>query len=137
MVDRASNFSYFHMIWGTTVAETIETKGAYERILREYDHKVEAHYGDNNRFDSEEFQHACKFTRQKFTYCGMSDHHQNGMAELMNKNLLHSCKTDLLHAKRKFPGVIPSTIWPFCLKTVEDRHNYLELNGNDLSDMFS
>eukprot|EP00957_Ditylum_brightwellii_P116890 8916398-Ditylum_brightwellii.AAC.1 len=46
--------------WGsvtmsTTVAEIVEAKTACERILHKYDHEVEAYYGDNSRFDFEDF----------------------------------------------------------------------------------
>eukprot|EP00957_Ditylum_brightwellii_P054700 4144598-Ditylum_brightwellii.AAC.1 len=50
--------SYSCMIKGTTIKETVEAKTAYERILHEYGHKVEACHGDNSRFDSADIQTA-------------------------------------------------------------------------------
>eukprot|EP00957_Ditylum_brightwellii_P113151 8629446-Ditylum_brightwellii.AAC.1 len=69
MVDHASNYSYSHMIRGTTVEETVEAKHAYERLMMPYGHRVGSYYADNSRFDSKEFQHSCQITSQTFSYC--------------------------------------------------------------------
>eukprot|EP00957_Ditylum_brightwellii_P064930 4926005-Ditylum_brightwellii.AAC.1 len=39
-------------------------------------------------------------------------------------------RTALFYAKRKWPKVITPALWPFCYKTVEKRHNRLDLNSN-------
>eukprot|EP00957_Ditylum_brightwellii_P185742 14141543-Ditylum_brightwellii.AAC.1 len=109
------------MIKGTTIKETVEAKAAYERILHEYGHKVEAYYGDNIRFDSAEFQTACKVANLTYTYCKVGAHHQNGIAEYMNKRHSHNFRTALLHAKRKWP------------EAVEERHNRLDIDSNGMS----
>eukprot|EP00957_Ditylum_brightwellii_P072891 5539529-Ditylum_brightwellii.AAC.1 len=51
----------------------------------------------------------------------------------MNKRLSHNTRTILLHAKRKWPSVITSILWPFCYKCAEERHNLLDLNAEELS----
>eukprot|EP00957_Ditylum_brightwellii_P121667 9278257-Ditylum_brightwellii.AAC.1 len=103
MVDHASNFNYSHMISGTTIKETVEAKVAYERALHNYGHKVEAYHGDNRRLDSADFQTACKVAKQAYTYCGVGAHHQNGIAESMNKRHSHNCRTALLYVKGNGP----------------------------------
>eukprot|EP00957_Ditylum_brightwellii_P021983 1658115-Ditylum_brightwellii.AAC.1 len=51
----------------------------------------------------------------------------------MNKVLCHGARTSLLHAKRKWPKVIFTVLWPFCLKNTEERHIQLHLNAEGLS----
>eukprot|EP00957_Ditylum_brightwellii_P101252 7715503-Ditylum_brightwellii.AAC.1 len=51
----------------------------------------------------------------------------------MNKCLSHSAGIFLLHAIRKWPGVITTALWPFAYKTQEECHNHLDLNTDGLS----
>eukprot|EP00957_Ditylum_brightwellii_P058133 4408525-Ditylum_brightwellii.AAC.1 len=51
----------------------------------------------------------------------------------MNKRHSHNCRIALLHAKRKWPEIITSALWPFCYKTVEERHNRLHFSSNGMS----
>eukprot|EP00957_Ditylum_brightwellii_P087948 6697674-Ditylum_brightwellii.AAC.1 len=53
--------------------------------------------------------------------------------ESMDAKLSHKCRTALLHAKRKWPGIIISSLWPFCYKAVEKSHNTLDINSNVMS----
>ena len=71
--------------------------------------------------------------QQKYSYCGVGAHHQNGIAEVMNKKLSHGARTSLLHAKKKWPEVISTILWPFGYKNVEERHNHLDLNADGMS----
>eukprot|EP00957_Ditylum_brightwellii_P131605 10036583-Ditylum_brightwellii.AAC.1 len=98
-----------------------------------YGHRVGSYHAYNSRFDSKEFQHSCQLACQTYSYCSVGAHHQNGIAEAMNKRHIHNCRTSLLHTKRKWPSVIKPILWPFCYKVVEDRHNRLNLNSNRMS----
>eukprot|EP00957_Ditylum_brightwellii_P174960 13321662-Ditylum_brightwellii.AAC.1 len=133
MVDHANNISYFHMIKGTSNTETVSTKDANKRVMFAYGHGVDSYYEDNSRFDSKEFQDSCKLAQQTFSYCGVGAHHQNGIAENMNKCLSHSARTSLLHAIRKWLDVITAVLWPFAYRSQEEHHNHLDLNADCLS----
>eukprot|EP00957_Ditylum_brightwellii_P023560 1778306-Ditylum_brightwellii.AAC.1 len=76
MVDHASNFSYSHLIKGASNAETLSVKGAYERVMYSYGHKVKAYHGGNSRFDSQDSKDSCDKAQQTYSYCGMGAHHQ-------------------------------------------------------------
>eukprot|EP00957_Ditylum_brightwellii_P024288 1832114-Ditylum_brightwellii.AAC.1 len=133
MVDHASNFSNSHLIKGASNAEALSAKDVYEKVMHSYGHKVEAYHGDNSRFDSQDFKDSCSKAQQTYSYCGVGAHHQNVTAEAMNKRLSHSARTISLHAKRKWPSVITSTLWPFCYKCAEECHNLLDHNSDGLS----
>eukprot|EP00957_Ditylum_brightwellii_P173882 13237832-Ditylum_brightwellii.AAC.1 len=135
MMDHASKFSYSHLIKGASNAKTLSAKGAYERVMQSYGHKVEVYHGDTSRFDSQDFKASCDKAQQTYSYCGVGAHHQNGIAEAMNKRISHNARTILLHAKRKWPSVITSIVWPFCNKCDEECHNLPDLNAEGLSPM--
>eukprot|EP00957_Ditylum_brightwellii_P013638 1028515-Ditylum_brightwellii.AAC.1 len=103
MVDHATSFVNSHLIRGTALEETMAVKEAYQRVLNKYGHRAKSYHGDNSRFDSSEFQESCKKAWQSFSYCGVGAHHQNSIAEAMNKCLTHGARTSLLCAKRKWP----------------------------------
>eukprot|EP00957_Ditylum_brightwellii_P179057 13639747-Ditylum_brightwellii.AAC.1 len=71
MVDHASKFSYSHLIKGASNAETLSVKGAYERVMHSYGHKVKAYNWDNIRFDSQDFKDSCNKAHQTYSYCGV------------------------------------------------------------------
>eukprot|EP00957_Ditylum_brightwellii_P175002 13323990-Ditylum_brightwellii.AAC.1 len=49
MVDHASNFSYYHIIRETTVAENVDPNAGDEQIIYEYGYRVEAYHGDRKK----------------------------------------------------------------------------------------
>eukprot|EP00957_Ditylum_brightwellii_P122737 9359843-Ditylum_brightwellii.AAC.1 len=106
MFDHASSYSYSYFITRATNEQTVAAKLAYERVMSEYGHNVESYHGDNSRFDSKNFTNSCKEAQQSYSYCGFGWHHQNGIAENINKLLTESARAVLLHAKRKWPAVI-------------------------------
>eukprot|EP00957_Ditylum_brightwellii_P149271 11368288-Ditylum_brightwellii.AAC.1 len=61
---------------------------------------MESYHGDNSRFDSKEFQDSCKLVQQTFSYHGVGAHHQNVIAENVNKCISHLARTSSLHAIR-------------------------------------
>eukprot|EP00957_Ditylum_brightwellii_P028390 2143696-Ditylum_brightwellii.AAC.1 len=133
MVDCTSNFSYSHLIRGASNAEALSAKDAYERVIHSYGHKVEVYHGNISRFDSQDFKDSCNRAQQTYSYCGIGAHHQNDIAEAMNKRLSYSARAILLHTKRKWPSVITSILWPFCYKCADECHNLLDLNSDGLS----
>ena len=58
---------------------------------------------------------------------------QNGIAEAKVKEVCYGGRTILLHAKRKWPDVISTILWPFAVQAVVDRHNRLTLDDNGRS----
>ena len=128
-VDHFSNFVYVHLISSPTAEATLAAKHAYERIARTHGVTIKRYRGDNSRFDEKGFQDDCHRQHQEFSYCGVGAHHANGIAEAGVKRVCYSARTLLLHAKRCWPTVIKSALWPFALKAAAERHNLIELNA--------
>ena len=49
------------------------------------------------------------------------------------KEICYGARTVLLHAKRKWPDVITTVLWPYAMQATVERHNRLSLDENGLS----
>ena len=63
----------------------------------------------------------------------MGAHHQNAIAESKIKEITYNARTILLHAKRQWPAVIKTALWPFALQAAVEKHNKLNLDANGKS----
>ena len=80
-VDHFSDFVYNHLIHGTSSAETLGAKQAYERVAGHYGVQIKAFHADNLQFDDKAFKTSCLYVGQQLTFCAVGAHHQNGIAE--------------------------------------------------------
>ena len=131
--DDTSDFLYNHLVEGISSEATLESKLAYERVLASYDRKVKSYHADNLRFNDSNFTASCIKGGQHITFCGVGAHHQNGIAEAKVKEVSYAARTLLLHAKRKWPTVITTVLWPYALQAAVDSHNRLSLDEDGLS----
>ena len=113
--DHHSDFLFNHLITGTTSLATLESKQAYERVAASYGVKIKSYHADNLRFNDSNFRGDCIRGGQTLTHCGDGAHHQNTIAECKIKLVCHGGRTVLLHAKRKWPGVICTALWPYAM----------------------
>ena len=132
-VDHHSDFIFNHLITGTTSAQTIASKHAYERIAQQHQVKIKAYHADNLRFNDNTFRGDCINSKQRLTFCGVGAHHQNAVADSKVKLVCHGARTILLHAKRKWPQVISHVLWPFAMQVIVERHNRLSLDQHGRS----
>ena len=70
---------------------------------------------------------------QKLIFCGVGAHHQNGIGEVNIRRSVEDTRVSLLHAKREWPRIIATNLWPFFLKLAIDNHNHLSFNKDALS----
>ena len=80
------------------------------------------------RYNEASFTNSCNETNQKFNYCGVGVHHQNGIAEDKNKTLAYGSKNIFLHAKRRWSKVINSSLLPYSMLATVKTHNELSLS---------
>ena len=59
--------------------------------------------------------------------------HQNGIIERYQQLLTSRAGTILLHAKRHWPALISTILWPFAFKYAELLYNHLHLDNIGLS----
>ena len=126
--DHHSDFLYNHLICGTTSEATLQSKHAYEQLARTHGVQIRSYHADNLRFNDVRFRTDCNKMGQHLTYCGVGAHHQNAVVESKIKEVCYGGRTILLHAKRKWPDVISTALWPFAVQSIVDRHNKLSLD---------
>ena len=132
-MDHHSDFLYNHLITGTTSQATLEAKQAYERVAAAHGVRIKSYHADNLRFNDNNFKGDCIKHGQTVSYCGMGAHHQNAVAESKIKTVSYGARTILLHAKRKWPAVIATALWPFAMQSIIERHNRLSLDSKGRS----
>ena len=92
--------------------------------------KVKNYHADNGRFAEPDWIDQCKRCKQDLTFCGVGDHHQNGMSERKIKYVTLISRTLLLHAIRYWPEYITIMLWPFAAKCAQERMNNLHVDIN-------
>ncbi len=123
IVDHYSDYAYVYLMQNLTLEETLLAKHDDECFLSSIGVTAKAYHADNGCFADQGFRDDCNLSNQVITFCGVSSHHQNGIAEPKTKELTLGARTLLLHAKRMLPEYISTILWPFALKCAKDRLN--------------
>ena len=129
-LDHYTRHIYVHLMRDQSQDSTLEAKAAYERHANTFGVDVKAYRADNGRFAEAKFWEEVKRCLQEITYCGVGAHHQNGAVERAIKDLTLITRTLLLHAKRHWPEMITTMLWPMALKAAEERLNALSLDAD-------
>ena len=122
-VDHASRLSYVHLQSRVTAEETVEAKKAFEAYARSHGVIVKHYHADNGRFAENLFMSAVAESGQTISFCGVSAHFQNGIAEKRIRDLSEQARKQLLHAKARWPSAIEINLWPYALRNANDIRN--------------
>jgi hypothetical protein len=98
-VDHASQLSYVHLQSRVTAEETVEAKKAFEAYARSHGVIVKHYHADNGRFAESLFMSVVAESGQTISFCGVSAHFQNGIAEKRIRDLSEQARKQLVHAK--------------------------------------
>ena len=132
-VDHFSNYSYSSLQTSLDGDQTLNAKLAFENHAKTCDVNVKAYRADNGRFAEKSFRDAIQAANQKITFCGVGAHHQNGIIERHFQTLSTRARIILLHAKRHWPEMIATVLWPFAYKYAELLHNHLSIDDKGYS----
>ena len=83
-----------------SLAETLQAKAAFEKVMARAGRTVKHYRADNGRFADNGFVDAVNARDQSISYCGVGAHHQNGVVENRNKILTLGARTLLMHGIR-------------------------------------
>ena len=69
---------------------------------------------------------------QTITFCGVGDHHQNGIVEQRIWTVIKIVRTIILHAQHYWPECVDTMLWLFAVKAAIERLDFLhlDLDGN-------
>ena len=91
--DHYLDFSYNHLISGTSSLETLRSKHAYERAVKSNGVNVYSYREDKLRLNDTRFIGDCLRTGQNMPYCGVETHHQNAVADSKIKEVCYAART--------------------------------------------
>lgn len=79
--DHFSDFTYTHLIRGTSVEEKLLAKRAYKRVAIAHVVQIFHYHADNLRCNDKTFQDDFDNKGQTYSYCGVGAHHMNELAD--------------------------------------------------------
>jgi len=129
-VDHATDYTYPHLMEDLTLNATLVAKEAYERLAATFGVTIKGYHSDNGRYADTGWQDACESLLQKFSYCGVGHHSQNGIAEKRIRDLCNTVRACLLHAKQRWPEGVCTNLWPFAVRYVCDVRNKVRVSAN-------
>jgi hypothetical protein len=129
-VDHATDYTYPHLMEDVTLHAPLVAKEAYERLAATFGVIIKGYHSDNGRYADTGWQDACESLLQRFSYCGVGQHSQNGIAEKRIRDLSDTTRACLLHAKQRWPEGVCTNLWPFALRYVCDVRNKVRVRDN-------
>ena len=85
-IDHCSGLEYVHLQKSTTAIETVEVKDVFERCAASQGVYIHYYHAYNGRFADNLFRQAVARKSQTLSFCRVSAHFQNGVAERRIRN---------------------------------------------------
>ena len=123
-VDHHSKLGFVYLQETSNMVETLQAKNAFESYARSRGVIIKHYHADNGRFADKGWTDDVKKKGQTITFCGVNAHHQNGVAEKRIRDLQEAARTALIHAKKRWPSAIETSLWPFALQNANEVANY-------------
>jgi Reverse transcriptase (RNA-dependent DNA polymerase) len=131
--DHFSDLSYIHLQKTITSAETLEAKDAFEAYAKSVGVSIQHYHADNGRFADNLFLKSIKDKGQTISFCGVNAHFQNGIAKKRIRDLQEAARSQLLHAKHRWPSPVDTCLWPYAIRYANDVHNSTPRLGRSLT----
>ena len=110
--------------------ETIEAKRAFEQYAENRGVRVQAYHTDNGIFKVKKWVEECQQRNQNSTFAGVNAHHQNGVAEIRIRELQEKTREMLIHATKRWPGVVTILLWPYAIWMANQAYNNTPLTSH-------
>ena len=129
-VDQASRMGFVYLQKTCSAEETIEAKRAFEQYAENRGVRVQAYHADNGIFKAKKWVEECRQRKQDLTFAGVNAHHQNGIAERRIRELQETTRAMLIHATKRWPGVVTIHLWPYAVRMANQAYNATLLNSH-------
>ena len=115
-IDHFSRLTFVYAHERITAADTVQAKLAFEAYAKSLGVIIRHYHADNGRFADKEFVLSVKEKQQTISYCGVNAHWQNGIAEKKIRDLQEAARTQIIHAKARWPKAIEPALWPYAIR---------------------
>ena len=115
-VDHYLRLSYVYLMKLLTRVETVEAKKPFEWYCATHHIKVKHYHANNSQFADNLFIKAIRDSGQTISFCTAYAHFQNGITKKMIRDLQEQARTQLLHAKERWPESISANLSPQALR---------------------
>jgi hypothetical protein len=134
-----SRLRFVHLQINNSSVETITAKHTFESFATKNGVKIQHYHCNNGQLSDNAFKQACHEQCRQLTFCGVTAHFQNGIAEQAIRNLLESARKQLLHACACWPQAVHFALWPYALHNAALLHNSLPVleDGTSRLELFS
>ena len=97
--------------------EIIEAKRAIEKYAANRGGTIQAYNVDNGIFKAKKWMEEC-----------LNAHHQNGIAERRIRELQETTRVMLIHASKRWTGVVTIHLWPYAMRMANQAYNSTPLS---------
>lgn len=115
------------------VEELIRSKSGFEQFASKFGVTIKHLRAGNGMYAAHQFQDHCAQSRQPLTFCAISAHWQNGIAERFIGSIIQQARTILLRTMARWPQVITEDLWPYVVWHAVFFHNALVRKDKHLS----
>ena len=129
-VDQASRMGFLYLQKTCSAEETIEAKRAFEKYAVNRGVAVQAYHADNGIFKAKKWIEECQRQKQNFSFAGVNAHHQNSIAERRIRELQETTRAMLIHASKRWPGVVTIHLWPYVMRMANQAYNATPLSSH-------
>ena len=129
-VDQASRMGFLYLQKTCSAEETIEAKRAFEQYAENRGVRVQAYRADNGIFKAKKWVEECRQGKQNLTFARVNAHHQNGVAERRIRELQETTRAMLIHAMKRWPGVVTIHLWPYAIRMANQAYNSTPLHSH-------
>ena len=129
-VDQVSRMGFIYLQKTSSAEETIEAKRAFEKYAANRGVMIQAYHADNGIFKAKKWVEECHQQKQNLTFAGVNAHHQNGIAEQRISELQEMTRVMLIHASKRWPGVVTIHLWPYAMRMANQSNNSTPLSSH-------
>lgn len=95
-VDSASRLPKGYFARTTSAEEAVMAKSHFERFSAQHRVRIEHYHADNGVYSSKLWKQHCTARNQSYSFCGVSAHHQNPLAENLNRRATEMARTAIM-----------------------------------------
>lgn len=110
--------------------DTLSAKLAFEAHARHHGVDVKHYHSDNGRFVDTAWTKDCEEKGQSQSFCGVNAHWQNGIAEKRIHDLRELARTQIIHAKVRWPAAVDTRLWPYAVRNANGK-NYRSIESRE------